>query len=93
VLRNVGHNGQNIRWARTDSPGIYLGGATFIQQRFTSTTGDVGDIAGPWTPFFDDFAFYTAVEPAVSPTPEPGTALLLVTGCLVIARRRAALMS
>lgn len=93
VLSNVGHNGQNIRWAMNE-PG-YARGAPFRQPREnTGMTGDRGDVTGPWVAgretFGDlDFAFFTSVEPAAmpSPTPEPGTALLLGSGLLWIARR------
>jgi len=93
VLSNIGHNGQNIRWALNDQPGTYAGGAAYREPRvFTGLTGDVGDIQGPWTsPVGNfDFAFFTGVEPALSPTPEPGTALLLATGFVWLARRRVA---
>jgi len=95
VLRNVGHNGQNIRWA-LNGTGSYTGGAPYHQDREdTSSADDQGPVTGPWLPapaFFPeefDFSFFTSVEPAaVAPTPEPGTMLLLGTGILWLARRR-----
>ena len=91
VLSNVGHNGQNIRWA-LDGTASYTGGAAYRQAREdTGIDGDQGPVIGPWfadpNPF--DFAFFTLVEaPAiVAPTPEPGTVLLLGTGILWLARR------
>jgi hypothetical protein len=94
VLTNVGHNGQNIRWA-LNATGSYTGGAPYQQFRDnTGMEGDRGDVTGPWVPptccqeF--DFAFFTSVEAAATaaPTPEPGTVLLLGTGVLWLTRRR-----
>ena len=94
VLSNVGHAGQNIRWAQ-NTTASYTGGAPYQQTRENpGIEGDQGPVTGPWLPDTCcqdfDFAFFTSVEPAaiVAPTPEPGTMLLLGTGILWLARRR-----
>jgi hypothetical protein len=92
VLSNVGHNGQNIRWA-ANGPSAYAGGAPYLQPREdTGMTGDQGSVTGPWVPApFADFdsAFVTWVEPASMPsTPEPTAMLLVGTGAFWLVRRR-----
>src|SRR6185295_17176024 len=48
VLSNVGHNGQNIRWA-LDGTASYTGGAAYRQAREdTGIDGDQGPVIGPW---------------------------------------------
>jgi hypothetical protein len=95
VLTNVGHNGQNIRWV-VDGTDSYTRGTPFFQAREdTGLAGDRGDVTAPWVPSTNlndghfDFSFFTSVEPMGAQTPEPGTILLLGTGTVWLARRRA----